>query len=106
VKFPFKIFTDYHLTHLYPKLKQVARLLSLLPLMLTNPFLHNQHMALSSSNDENASNGIQNPSTHEDNCICVNMVKYQINVATRSHDYSSSQTVPGVQSPPPPKVPL
>jgi hypothetical protein len=30
------------------------------------------------------------------------MVNSQVNVATRSHDYSSSQTVPGLESPPPP----
>jgi hypothetical protein len=34
------------------------------------------------------------------------MVKSQINVATRSHDYSSSQVVPGLESPPPLETPL
>jgi hypothetical protein len=46
--------------------------------------------------------GIKNPPTHEGDHLCVNMVKSQINVATRSHDYSSSQVVPGLDSPPPP----
>jgi hypothetical protein len=34
------------------------------------------------------------------------MVKFEVNVATRSHNYSSSQTVPGLESPPPPETPL
>jgi hypothetical protein len=58
--------------------------------MLTNPFPHNQHMDLSFSNAENVVSGNQNPPMHEGDCLCVNMVKSQINVATRSRDYSSS----------------
>jgi hypothetical protein len=34
------------------------------------------------------------------------MVNSQVNVATRSRDYSSPQTVPGLESPPPPETPL
>jgi hypothetical protein len=34
------------------------------------------------------------------------MVKSQIDIATRSHDYSSSQTVVGLESPPPSEMPL
>jgi hypothetical protein len=34
------------------------------------------------------------------------MVKSQIDVATRSHDYGSSQTVIGPESPPPLETPL
>jgi hypothetical protein len=41
VKFPCKLCTDDHFTHLCPKLAEVARLLSLLPVVLTNPFPHN-----------------------------------------------------------------
>jgi hypothetical protein len=52
VKFPCKICTDDHLTHLCPKLAEVVRLLSLPPVVLTNPFMHNQHMASSSLNVE------------------------------------------------------
>jgi hypothetical protein len=37
--------------------------------------------------------------------IYVNMVKYEIDVATRSHDYGSSQPVIGPE-PPPPETPL
>jgi hypothetical protein len=74
--------------------------------VLTNPFPHNQHMASGSSNTRNASSGSQNPSTHEGDHLCVNMVKSQIDVATRSHDYGSSQTVTGPESPPPPETPL
>jgi hypothetical protein len=103
VKFPCKLCTDDHLTHLCPKLEEATRLLSLPPTVLTNPFPHNQHMASSSSNAKNAVSGNQNPPVHEDDRLCINMVKSQINVATRSHDYSSSQVVPGLESPPPPE---
>jgi len=74
--------------------------------MLTNPFPHNQHMASSSSNAENATSGNQNPPTHEGDRLCVNMVKSQINVATWSRDYSSSQIFIGPYSPPPPETPF
>jgi hypothetical protein len=49
VKFPCKFCTNDHLTHLFPKIAEDARILSLLPAMLTNPFPHNQHLASSSS---------------------------------------------------------
>jgi hypothetical protein len=74
--------------------------------VLTNPFPHNQHMDLGSSNTKNVSSGNQNPSTHEGDHLCVNMVKSQIDVATRSRDYDSSQNFIGPESPPPPKTPL
>jgi hypothetical protein len=106
VKFPRKLCTDDHLTHLCPKLEEVARLLSQPPIVLANPFLHDQHMASNSSNVGNAVSGNLNPPTHDDDHLCVNMVKSQINVATWSHDYSSSQAIPGLESPPPPKTPL
>jgi hypothetical protein len=90
VKFPCKICIDNHLTHLYPKIEEVVRLLSLSPDLLTNSFLHNQHMGLSSSKDGNAMSGSQNPLTQGSDLLCINMVKYQVNLATHSHDYSSS----------------
>jgi hypothetical protein len=71
------------------------------PVVLTNPFPHNHHMASRTSNTRNASSGIQNPSTHEGGHLCVNMVKSHIDVATRSRDYGSSQTIIGPESPPP-----
>jgi hypothetical protein len=90
VKFPCKLCTDDHLTHLCPKLKEVARILSLPHVVLTNTFLHNQHMASNSSNLGNVMSGNQNPMTHEGDHLCVNMFKYHINVATRFRDYISS----------------
>jgi hypothetical protein len=75
VKFPCKLCKYDHLTHLCPKLEEASRLLSQPPIVLTNLFPHNQHMALGSSNTRNASSGNQNPSTHEGDCLCVNMVK-------------------------------
>jgi hypothetical protein len=76
------------------------------PSVLTNPFPHNQHMASSSSNARNVASGSQNPPTQDNDHLCINMVKSEVNVATRSHDYSSSQTVPGLESPPPLEMPL
>jgi hypothetical protein len=60
VKFPCKLCTDDHLTHLCPKLAEAARLLAQSPIVLTNPFPHNQHLASSSSNTGNAAGGGQN----------------------------------------------
>jgi hypothetical protein len=105
VKFPCKLCTDDHLTHLCPKLEEATRFLSQPPIVLSNMFPHNQHMALSSANVENVSNGNQNPLAHERDYLCVNMVKSQINVATHSHDYSSSRVVLVLDSPPPPETP-
>jgi hypothetical protein len=102
VKFPCKLCKYDHLTHLCPKIEEASRLLSQPPTVLTNPFPHNQHMASGTSNTGNASSGSQNPSTHEGGHLCVNMVKSQIDVATRSRDYGSSQTVLGPEPPPPP----
>jgi hypothetical protein len=90
VKFPCNLCTDDHLTHLYPKLAEAMRLLSLLPVGLTNPFPHNQRMASSSSNVRNVAGGSQNPLSQDDDRFCINMVNSQVNVATRSRDYSSS----------------
>jgi hypothetical protein len=60
VKFPCKLCIDDHLTHLCPKLAEDARLLAQSHVVLTNPFPHNQHLASSSSNAENAAGGSQN----------------------------------------------
>jgi hypothetical protein len=60
VKFPCHICTDDHLTHLCPKLIEAARLLAQSPVVLMNPFPHNQHLAWSSSNTENEAGGVQN----------------------------------------------
>ena len=106
MKFPCNLCTDDHLTHLFPKLEEDARLLSQPCVVLINPFLHNQHMASSSSNATNVAGGNQNPLVHEGDHLCVNMVKSQINVATLSRDYSSSQDVPSLESPPPLEMPL
>jgi hypothetical protein len=106
VKFPYKLCIDNHLTHLCTKIVKPGRLLPLPPAMLTNHFPHNQHMALSSSNAENVVDGIQNPLTQDDDHLCINMVNSQVNVATWPCDYSSSQTLPGLESPTPPKTPL
>jgi hypothetical protein len=97
---------DNHLTHLCPKLEEAARILSLPPVMLKNHFPHNQHMASSSLNAKNVASGSQNPLVEDDDHLWINMVKYEVNVATRSHNYSSSQTIPSLKSPPPLKMSL
>jgi len=106
VKFPFKICKYDHLTHLCPKIEESVRLLLKPLVVLTNLFMHNQHVAIGSSNIGNASSGSQNSSTHEVDRLCVNMVKSQIDVATQSFDCGSSQTITGPESPPPLKTPL
>jgi hypothetical protein len=58
VKFPCKLCTDDHLTHLCPKLTEPARLLNIPPAVMMNPFPHNQHLASSSLNVENAVGGV------------------------------------------------
>jgi hypothetical protein len=82
VNFPYKLCTNDHLTHLCPKLVEDVRLLSLPPIVLTNPFPHNQHMASISSNDGNVVSESQNPPAQDGDHFCINMVKYEINVAT------------------------
>jgi hypothetical protein len=82
VKFPCKLRTDDHLTHLCPKIVEVVRLLSLPLVVLMNPFPHNQHMDLSSSNVENVADASQNPPTQDNDRLCINMVNSQVNVAT------------------------
>jgi hypothetical protein len=82
VKFPYNLCTDDHLTHLCPKLAEVARLLSQLLDVLMNPFPHNQHLASSSSNVGNAAGGGQNQQSQDGNRLCINMVDEKINVAT------------------------
>jgi hypothetical protein len=89
VKFPCNLCIDNHLTHLCPKLSEVAWCLSLSPAMMTNTFPHNQHMASSSLNARNVGSGSQKPSTQYGDHLCINMVKYEVNVATQYHDYSS-----------------
>jgi hypothetical protein len=72
------------------------RLLSLPPIVLTNHFPHNQHMDSSSSNAINVAGGSQNPPGQDGDCLCINMVNSQVNVATQSRDYSSPQTLPSL----------
>jgi hypothetical protein len=89
VKFSCKLCIDDHLTHLCHDLAKATRILYLPPAMLTNPFPHNQNMASSSLNAKNLASGIQNPLTQDNDCLCINMVKSEVNVATWSRNYSS-----------------
>jgi hypothetical protein len=102
VKFPCKLCTDEHLTHLCPKLVEVARILNLPPAMLMNPFPHNQHLASSSLSTGNAPGGSQNPPSQDGYYVCINMVKAKIDIATRSRYYSSSKPSTSLEAPPPP----
>jgi hypothetical protein len=105
VKFPCKLCKEDHLTHLCPKIEEASRLIAQHPVVLTNPFPHNQNMTSGASNTRNASSGSQNPSAHDGGHQCINMVRSEISVATRTHDYGSSQPVLGPE-PPPPETPL
>jgi hypothetical protein len=100
VKFPSNPFTYDHLTNLCPKLAEAVRLLSQSPVVLTNPFPHNQHLASSSSNVGNVAG--QNQQSQDGDHLCINMVDAKNDMATRSQYYSSKKTIPGLESPPPP----
>jgi hypothetical protein len=63
-------------------------------------------MASSSSNAENVASGIQKPLAQDNDNLCINMVKSEVNVATQSRDYISPQTVPSLESHPPLEMPL
>jgi hypothetical protein len=102
VKFSCKLCIDDHLTHLCPKLAKIARLLNTLPVVLTNPFPHNQHLASSSSNVRNAPGGSQNPPSQDGEGVCINMVDVKIDIATHSRYYSSSKASTSLEAPPPP----
>jgi hypothetical protein len=84
VKLPCKLCKNDHLTHLCPKLSEAMRLLNILPVVLTNPFPHNQHLASISSNAGNAPGGSQNPPSQDGNRICINTVDAKIDIATHS----------------------
>jgi hypothetical protein len=58
-------------------------------------------MALGTSNTGNASSGSQTPPTHDGPHQCVNMVRYEISVATRTCDYIPPQPTLGTEPPPP-----
>jgi hypothetical protein len=45
----------------------------------------------------------QNQQSQDGDRLCINMVDAKIDIATRSRDYSSKQTIPGLESPPPPQ---
>jgi hypothetical protein len=70
---------------------KVARLLNLPPAVLKNHFRHNQHLASSSLNAENAPGGSQNPPPQDGDQVSINMVDAKINIAIHSQDYSSSK---------------
>jgi hypothetical protein len=77
-------------------------LLNIPPTVLTNPFPHNQHLALSSLNAENVLRGGQNPPPQDGDRVCINMVNTKIDIATRSRDYTSSKDSTSLEAPPPP----
>jgi hypothetical protein len=106
VKFPCKICKDDHLTHLCPKIEEAFRLIVKQPIVMTNPFPHNQNMTSGTSNTKNASRGSQNPLAHDGGHLFFNMVKCEIILATQSRHYGSSQLVLGPEPPPPLETPL
>jgi hypothetical protein len=84
----------------------ILRILSQSPVVLTNPFPHNQQLASRSSNAENAAGGGQNQQSQDEDRLCINMVDVKINITTQSQDYSSKQDIHGLESPPPPETNL
>jgi hypothetical protein len=63
-------------------------------------------MASGTSNTGNESSGNKKPLAHEGGHFCVDIIKSQIDVATRSRNYGSSQNVLGPEPPPRPETPL
>jgi hypothetical protein len=102
VKFPCKLCTDGHLTHLCPKLMDAMMLFNLLPAVMMNSFSHNQHLASSFANTGNVAGGSQNPPLQDGDHVCINTVDEKIDIATRSLDYGSLQANTGLEDPPPP----
>jgi len=45
----------------------------------------------------------QNQQSQDGDRLCINMVDAKIDITTRSQDYSYKQTIPGLESPPPPQ---
>jgi hypothetical protein len=75
--------------------------------VLTNRFPHNQNLASSSSNAENAPGGSQNPPPQDGDRVCINMVDAKIDLATCSQDYGSSKSSTNREAPhPPPEMNL
>jgi hypothetical protein len=68
-----------------------------------NPVPHNQHLASSSSNSGNEAGGGKNQQSQDGDHLCINVVHAKIDLAPRSPDYGSKQTIPGLESPTPPQ---
>jgi hypothetical protein len=62
-------------------------------------------MASGTSNTRNALGGGQNPPAHDGVHQCMNMVRSEISIATRTHDYGPPQPTLGTE-PPPLETPL
>lgn len=106
VKFPCKLSSGDHLTHLCPKIQDAQRLLvqqesSSSQAFLTNPFCQGeQFLAGANSNLGTSARGNQ----EGDNSSNVFMMGSHINVATRSCDYGEAETskdkyFPGIADP-------
>jgi hypothetical protein len=105
VKFPCKLCKKYHLTHVFPRIEEASRLVAQYPVVLTNLFPHTQNMASRTSNTRNALGGVQNPPTQDGFHQCVNMVRSEVSIATRTCDYGPPQPTLGIE-PPPSETPL
>jgi hypothetical protein len=90
VNFPCKLCKYDHLTHLCSKIEEASRIIVQHPNVLMKPLPHNQNMTSGSSNTRKALSRSKKPSAHDGGHLCVNMVKYKIDVATQSHNYGSS----------------
>jgi hypothetical protein len=95
VMFPWKLCKEDNFKNLCPKIEEALRLISQQPALLTNILLHNQIMASGTLNTRNTLGGGQNPLTHDGVHQCVNMVQYEIIIATKTRDYGPSQPTLG-----------
>ena len=94
VKFPCKLCSGDHLTHLYPKIQDAHRLLgqqgaSSSQAVLTNPFPQGQQLLAGASSNLGTSSG---GSQEGEKSSKVFMMGSNVHVATRSRDYGEAKT--------------
>jgi hypothetical protein len=81
-----------HLTHLCPRLVEAQKfVMQQQPVVLTNPFQHEENLTQASASTEGGSQG-PSPSLNNPASVNVYMVKGDAFISTRVHDYSKPST--------------
>jgi hypothetical protein len=93
VNFPCNLCKGDHLTHLFPKLEESQCLLmQQQPVILTNPFPQGQNLMQGTSSTPNIDGGNQGTPTPESGTSNVYMLKLDLNLQTRAHDYGNPES--------------